>query len=127
MLRDWTPRFVVALAALLVALQFVGVKVPAAPGNVAYSSAVESAEWSADGLVVEGADESATCGDREQTAAATTRVGGRDRHRPAAKPSAGGVRVYECTAPSPAVITTSHPLSRSSSNPSIAALQVFRC
>ncbi|MEU9288284.1 hypothetical protein AB0D57_27195 [Streptomyces sp. NPDC048275] len=120
-----------ALAALLVALQFIGVLVSNASGHAAYGPAPAPVEWSTSADVADQAGEFATCDDVGQTVDPTSRPAGRDRHRPAAephtKPSVGGVRGYEFTALSPGSLTALQCASRSSGAPSLASLQVFRC
>ncbi|MHA5048899.1 hypothetical protein [Streptomyces sp. SD15] len=128
--QDRTPRFVLALAALLVAL-FIGVMVPGAFGHATYGPASAPLEWSTSAVVADHADEIATCGDVGQIVDRTSWPAGRDRHRPAAepdtKPSAGGVRGDEFIALPPGGLAASHLASRSSATHSLASLQVFRC
>ncbi|MER5806150.1 hypothetical protein [Streptomyces mirabilis] len=128
--RDRTPRFVLALAALLVAL-FIGVMVPGASGHATYGLAAAPLERSTSVALADRADEFATCGDVGQIAAPPSWLVGRDRHRSAAepdtKPSAGGVRGDEFFALPPGGLTASHLASRSSAAHSLASLQVFRC
>lgn len=130
-MRDRAPKLVLALAAFLVALQFIGVLVSNASGHTAYGPAPAPVEWSTSADVTDHVGEFATCGDIEQIVDPTSTPAGRDRHRPAAdphtKPSVGGVRGDEFAAPSPGGLTAPHRASRSSSATSPASLQVFRC
>ncbi|PVE11831.1 hypothetical protein [Streptomyces scopuliridis] len=129
--RDKTTRFVLALAALLVALQFIGVMVPGATGHAIYSPAPAPMEWSTSVVTADLGDEFATCGDGEQIVDPASWLGGRDRHRsapePDTRPCAGGVRGDEFTALPPGGLTVSHLAARSSAPHSLTSLQVFRC
>ena len=124
--RVRTPRFVFALAVLLVALQFFGLLVPGTSG-----AAPATQEWSTAAVVTDRADEYATCGDAEQIVAPPSRPVGRDRHRSAAqpdtKPSVGSVPRDRIIAPPPGGGTGPHLASGSSTSPSLTSLQTFRC
>jgi hypothetical protein len=124
--RDRNPRFVLALAVLLVALQFIGVLAPASAGTPPMAR-----ESSTSMVIADHADEFATCGDVGQIVDPASWLAGRDRHRPVAEPDAktpvGGTQGYESTAPPPGSLTASHLASRASATNSLAALQVLRC
>ncbi|MFD3308651.1 hypothetical protein [Streptomyces sp. NPDC058656] len=129
--RDRTPRPMLALAALLIALQFLGVPAPGASGqHSAHDSAAAPLELSTDVVVTEPADESTPCGDVGQVVDLTSWLAGRDRRHavePEVAPPAGGARGDECSAPPPGGLTASHLASRSPATHSLASLQLFRC
>ncbi|MFJ8026894.1 hypothetical protein [Streptomyces sp. NPDC096311] len=126
--RDGAPRFVLALAALLVTLQFIGMTVPTVSSALATSSSASaSQEPSTHVALTDDADEFTTCGKDGQIANRASWAAGRDRRRATATPSVGGLRAYEFNAPCPGVLAASHAASGSSGNPSLASLQVFRC
>ncbi|MCT9137595.1 hypothetical protein [Streptomyces violarus] len=125
--RIRTSRFVFALAALLVALQFMGV---IASGHAGSGSAPAPLEWSTTAVVDDRTDESATCGDVGRMADPKYLPAGRDRHRPTAacdtNPSADGLRRDGVTTLPPGHPTASHVASRSTATHSLASLQRFR-
>jgi hypothetical protein len=128
--RNRTPRFVLALAALLVALQFISVLVPGMSGPATYGSAPASLEQPTDVVVAERADELAPCGAVGQIVDLISSPTGRDR-RHAVKldlaPVGSSARADERVALSPCGLITSHLASRSPAAHSLAALQLFRC
>jgi hypothetical protein len=130
--RDSKPRFVLALAALLVALQFMGAMAHGASGRVHQSFAPASSLSSSTSVnVAERADESATCGEAEHVAGPASWLAGRDRHRPApnsdTKAPVCGVRGDAFTTLSPGDDVTARLVSGVSSAPSLVSLQVCRC
>ncbi|MFH0180680.1 hypothetical protein [Streptomyces cacaoi] len=128
--RDRTPRFVLALAALPIALQFIGVLVPDVSAHTAYGSAPASLERSTDVVVTERADEFAPCGDVRPIVDLPSWPAGRDRRHAVeldSGPSAGGARGDDRVALSPGGLGASHLASRSPATHSLAALQLFRC
>lgn len=125
--RAEAPLFVLALAAFLVALQFIGAMVPSTSGHVASAPAPAPVEWSTSADVTDHADEFATCGEAGQLADLGLRPAGRERHRTTAEPSFGDLRGYEAAVLSPDGITARQSTSRSSAVPSRTSLQVFRC
>ncbi|MCX4703266.1 hypothetical protein OG252_46500 [Streptomyces sp. NBC_01352] len=130
--RDRTPRFVLALAALLVGLQFLGVMVPGGSGHAAYGPAAAPLEPSTDVVVADGerTDEFAPCGDVGQIAGLKSWTAGRDR-RHAVEPdtdrAAAGAWRNERAALPPGGLTASHLASRSPATGSLASLQLLRC
>ncbi|WP_326758974.1 hypothetical protein OHB35_14355 [Streptomyces phaeochromogenes] len=130
--RVRTSRFVFALAALLVALQFFGVLVPDTSESAGNASAAAAQEWSTTAVVADRADPDATCGDAEQLTDSPALLVGRDRHRSVAEPDAkrsAGIVVRDkiAAAAPPGDLTTSHLASRSSATHALASLQTFRC
>ncbi|MGP4006953.1 hypothetical protein [Streptomyces sp. 4N124] len=130
--RDRTPRFVLALAALLVGLQFLGVMVPGGSGHAAYGSAPVPLERSTDVVVAdaEHTDEFAPCGDAGQIAGLKSWPAGRDRRHavePDAERSPAGTWRNERTALPPGGLTASPLASRTPATGSLASLQLLRC
>ncbi|MFC8661270.1 hypothetical protein [Streptomyces sp. NPDC057199] len=125
--RDKAPLCVLALAALLVALHFIGVLMPGASGSATHDSAPAPLAWSTNVDVADDTDEFATCRDVREIVDPSSRPAGRDRHRPAVEPSMGRVRGYEVTGLPQGNLPASHLASRSAATPPLAALQVFRC
>ncbi|MFE3828511.1 hypothetical protein [Streptomyces sp. NPDC059092] len=129
--REKTTRFGLALAALLVVLQFVGLMVPGTTGHDRYSPATVTTAPSANMVTADLVDEFATCGDGERTLDPAPWLGGRDRHRPSpepdTKPCAGGIWATEFTALPPGGLTVSRLKAKSSVSHSLTSLQVFRC
>lgn len=128
--RDRTPRFVLALAALLVALQFIGVLAPGVSGPATYSSAPAPLEQPTVVTVTERADELAPCGTVGQIVDLTSSTAGRDRRHAVELdlgPSSSSARRDEPVALSPGSRIASHGASRFPAVHSLAALQLFRC
>ncbi|MEU9787192.1 hypothetical protein AB0H92_40610 [Streptomyces phaeochromogenes] len=126
--RDRASLCVLAPAALLVALHFIGVLVPGASWAATHGPAPAPLAWSSSVDAADRADEFATCGEVGQIVDANSSLVGRDRHRPAAEPSLGGARGCEFTGLPQGGPTASHIVSRSpAAAPSRASLQVFRC
>jgi hypothetical protein len=127
MSRDRKRLLVLALAALLVALPFLGV-LTSTPASASPRAVGSSTSW----VVEDSTDELASCGDAGAVADPDAWPAGRDRNRPVASPdtkaSAGGLRAHEYTALPPGSLPPSHLASRAASVvQSAASLQVFRC
>ncbi|WP_328499868.1 hypothetical protein OG828_01925 [Streptomyces sp. NBC_00457] len=132
MVRGRTPWFMVALAALLVALQFFAALTPGTSTHIAHTAAPASPDRFTSVVLDEYADEFATCSDDGQTAEPSPWQPGRDRQRvctePDVKPYPLTVRVYDSLALPPSVSHKSGYLaSPHTITPCLTSLQVFRC
>ncbi|MFF3712959.1 hypothetical protein [Streptomyces phaeochromogenes] len=130
--RNRTPRFVLALAALLVALQFLSAMVPGASGRANHSPAQATPLVSSTSVnVADRAEESATCGEAGHIADPASWLAGRDRHRPTpnsdTRAPVCGVRAYAFTALPPGDQAASQLALGVSAAPALASLQVCRC
>ncbi|WP_326761645.1 hypothetical protein OHB35_44365 [Streptomyces phaeochromogenes] len=125
--RDKAPLCVLALAAFLVALHFIGVLVPGVSGSATHDSAPAPLAWSTSADVADDTDEFATCRDAGEIVDPSSRPAHRDRYRPVVEPSMGRVRGYELTGLPQGNLCASHVASRSAATPALASLQVFRC
>ncbi|WP_327725416.1 hypothetical protein [Streptomyces europaeiscabiei] len=127
--RDRTPRFVLALAALLVGLQFLAM-MPGGSGPVAYGSAPAFVEQSTDVVVAAHATELAPCQDVGRIAGLKSWSAGRDRRHAVkldVERSGAGVHEDECIAAPPGGLMASHLASRFPAGGSLASLQLLRC
>ncbi|GAA4798512.1 hypothetical protein [Streptomyces ziwulingensis] len=136
--RSSTPWFVLALAALLVAI---GATMPGASGHTGHGPTSASPLVSSMGSdvspgmgsdVADHVDESVACGEAGYLSDPAFWLAGRDRHRPAPNSdtrgsAVGGVRGYASTALPPGDHAASQLASGVSAAPSLVSLQVCRC
>lgn len=126
-MRDRKNILVLVLAALLMALPFVG-QLPL----TSTSAPLPAAKSSTASLVGDSADTNTACGVTVETAGLDAWQAGRDRHRTVADPdrktSARDVRSSRYTAlPPGGLLTPCHASEAASAAQSPRALQVFRC